>query len=89
MPHIDARKQVRAVVMDDGTIGMFCGGQYVGPYDEAALDLAENLERLRTRPSWKQRLKSAFRAFLFLRQPEPTMKDGNSKTRKFPWAITK
>lgn len=89
MPPIDARKQLRAVVMDDGTIGMFCGGQYVGPYDEAALDLAENMERLRTRPSWKHRLKSAFRALLFLRQAEPAVKEGNSKTRKLPWAITK
>jgi len=70
--------------MEDGSIGMFCGGQYVGPYDEATLDLAENMERMRSRPSWKRRLANALRALFFLRPAEAAVKDGASKTRKFP-----
>lgn len=45
------QQPIRVALLDDQTIGMFLSGQWMGRYDEDALDLAENVVRIHASPS--------------------------------------
>jgi hypothetical protein len=66
------KSRLRVQILEDESIVLLRGDKALGAYDEAALDLEENLERLRAMPparSWRDRLSATVRRFVGPRQP--------------------